>query len=105
MEDLKSFAFQNPSSVPMDSETHGGDDVGIFAIGPYSHLFHSVHEQSYIAHVMAYSACLGPYRNDKHCNSDNHSNAVDLVRIQKNKNFLLILTTVLIVLTNIKRYK
>ena len=62
-----SFSFQNPSSVPTDSETHGGDDVAIFAIGPYSHLFHSVHEQSYIAYVMAYSACLGPYKNDKHC--------------------------------------
>jgi alkaline phosphatase len=97
---VKSFAFQNPSSVPMDSETHGGDDVGIFAIGPYSHLFHSVHEQSYIAHVMAYSACLGPYRSDEHCNGY-HSNAMDLFRIQNNKNYLLILMAVLIVVTNI----
>lgn len=29
-----------------------------------SHLFHRVHEQAYVAHVMAYSACLGPYLHD-----------------------------------------
>lgn len=26
-----------------------------------SHLFHRVHEQNYVAHVMAYSSCIGPY--------------------------------------------
>lgn len=29
-----------------------------------SHLFHRVHEQSYVAHVMGYAACIGPYKND-----------------------------------------
>ena len=33
-------------------ETHGGDDVGIWAIGPWSHLIHGVHQQSYIAHLL-----------------------------------------------------
>ena len=70
----KSLSFKNPASVPRTKETHGGDDVGIFAIGPYAHLFHSVHEQSYIAHVMAYSGCLGPYKDDKHCSVKNNSN-------------------------------
>ena len=68
------FNFVNPSSVPgllwsnlvpgaEDSvdETHSGADVGIFAAGPYSHLFQSVHEETYIAHVIAYSACIGPF--------------------------------------------
>jgi hypothetical protein len=32
--------------------------------GPFSHLIHSVHEQNYIAYVMAYSACIGPYKGD-----------------------------------------
>ncbi|XP_075720226.1 intestinal-type alkaline phosphatase [Rhinoderma darwinii] len=49
------------AAVPLDSETHGGEDVAIFSKGPMAHLFHSVHEQSYIAHVMAYAACLPPY--------------------------------------------
>lgn len=49
------------ATVPLDSETHSIEDVAIFAKGPMSHLFHSVQEQSYIAHVMAYAACLKPY--------------------------------------------
>ena len=72
----KSFSFQNPVSAPLKSETHGGDDVGIFAVGPYAHLFHSVHEQSYIGHVMAYSGCLGPYKKDPHCVVKNSVNRI-----------------------------
>lgn len=48
-------------------ETHGGEDVAIFATGPMAHLFHRVHEQSYIAHVMAYASCVGT--NKEHCQS------------------------------------
>ena len=46
------------------SSKHGGDDVAIYARGPMAHLFHKVHEQTHIAYVMAYSACIGPYKND-----------------------------------------
>ncbi|XP_069583122.1 alkaline phosphatase-like [Ranitomeya imitator] len=49
------------SAVQLPSETHGGEDVAIMAKGPLAHLFHGIHEQSYIAHVMAYAACLEPY--------------------------------------------
>lgn len=28
-----------------------------------SHLFHGVHEQNYVAHVMAYAAKMGMYKN------------------------------------------
>ena len=63
----QSFSFQNPTAIPRKKEPHGGDDVGIFAIGPFAHLFHSVHEQSYIGYVMAYSACIGPYKDDEQC--------------------------------------
>jgi alkaline phosphatase len=47
--------------VPLDSETHGGEDVAVFARGPQAHLVHGVQEQSYIAHVMAFAGCLEPY--------------------------------------------
>ncbi|MGH0168220.1 UNVERIFIED_CONTAM: hypothetical protein FKN15_054088 [Acipenser sinensis] len=47
--------------VPLDSETHGGEDVAILAKGPMAHLFHGVQEQNYIAHVMAYAGCIEPY--------------------------------------------
>ncbi len=46
------------------SETHGGEDSPVFASGPMSGLFRSVHEQTHIAYVMSYSACIGPYAED-----------------------------------------
>lgn len=49
------------AAVPLDAETHGGEDVAIYAKGPMAHLFHGIKEQHYIAHVMAYAACLHPY--------------------------------------------
>ncbi|KAI4881341.1 hypothetical protein NFI96_001649 [Prochilodus magdalenae] len=53
--------YKQQSAVPLSSETHGGEDVAIFAKGPMSHLFHGVQEQSYIAHAMAYAGCIEPY--------------------------------------------
>uniref|UniRef100_A0AAR2K8P8 alkaline phosphatase n=1 Tax=Pygocentrus nattereri TaxID=42514 RepID=A0AAR2K8P8_PYGNA len=53
--------FSQQSAVPLSSETHGSEDVAIFAKGPMSHLFHGVQEQSYIAHAMAYAGCIDPY--------------------------------------------
>ncbi|XP_018418848.1 PREDICTED: alkaline phosphatase-like [Nanorana parkeri] len=54
--------YRQQTAVPLSSETHGGEDVAIMAKGPHAHLFHGIHEQSYIAHVMAYAACLEPYK-------------------------------------------
>ncbi|XP_051855582.1 intestinal-type alkaline phosphatase [Antechinus flavipes] len=56
-------SYKQQAAVPLDSETHGGEDVAIFARGPQAHLFHSVQEQTYVAHVMAFAACLEPYEN------------------------------------------
>ncbi|CAG0894800.1 unnamed protein product [Darwinula stevensoni] len=50
-----------------DTETHGGEDIAVFARGPWSHLFVGLHEQPYIAHVMAHAACIGPYPHGEHC--------------------------------------
>jgi alkaline phosphatase len=41
--------FHQAAAIAMDMETHGGDDVAIYARGPMSHLFQGVHEQHYIA--------------------------------------------------------
>ncbi|XP_017268792.1 intestinal-type alkaline phosphatase [Kryptolebias marmoratus] len=64
--------YLQQAPVPLDSETHGIEDVAIFAKGPMSHLFHGVQEQSYIAHVMAYAACIEPYEN---CALPDHAGA------------------------------
>ncbi|XP_041118911.1 intestinal-type alkaline phosphatase-like [Polyodon spathula] len=53
--------YLQQAAVPLDSETHGGEDVAILAKGPMAHLFHGVQEQNYIAHVMAYAGCIEPY--------------------------------------------
>uniref|UniRef100_A0A803XPZ8 Alkaline phosphatase n=1 Tax=Meleagris gallopavo TaxID=9103 RepID=A0A803XPZ8_MELGA len=57
------FSYMQQAAVPLSSETHGGEDVAILAKGPMAYLFHGVQEQNYIAHAMAYAACLEPYEN------------------------------------------
>ncbi len=44
--------------VPLPSETHGGDDVAIYAGGPWAHLFQGVMEQNVIFHIMAHASGL-----------------------------------------------
>jgi alkaline phosphatase len=53
--------YMYESAVHKSYETHGGEDVAIYASGPLAYLFDGTVEQSHIAHVMAYSACIGPY--------------------------------------------
>ncbi|XP_015990198.2 intestinal-type alkaline phosphatase-like [Rousettus aegyptiacus] len=53
--------YRQQAAVPVSSETHGGEDVAVFARGPQAHLVHGVQEQSFVAHVMAFAACLEPY--------------------------------------------
>ncbi|XP_067659108.1 alkaline phosphatase-like isoform X2 [Haliotis asinina] len=64
---LANVNYTSEAAVRHNIETHGGEDVGIYARGPMSHLFHGVHEQSYIAHVMMYASCVGPYVEDRQC--------------------------------------
>ncbi|XP_055380943.1 alkaline phosphatase [Condylostylus longicornis] len=53
----KNYKF--PTMVPLDSETHGGDDVPVYASGPFAHIFTGSYEQNYIPHGMAYASCIG----------------------------------------------
>lgn len=41
--------------VPMSSETHSGEDVALYARGPWAHLFGGTIEQNYIFHVMMHA--------------------------------------------------
>nr|CAD7578233.1 unnamed protein product [Timema californicum] len=56
-----SFHYHQQAAILSDEAHHGGGDVTVYATGPMAHLFHSVHEQHYVAHVIAYSARIGPY--------------------------------------------
>ncbi|XP_026477992.1 LOW QUALITY PROTEIN: alkaline phosphatase, tissue-nonspecific isozyme-like [Ctenocephalides felis] len=53
--------YQQQALVETDENTHGGNDVLVYAKGPFAHLFHSVHEQSYVAHAIGYATKIGPY--------------------------------------------
>ncbi|GBP86177.1 Membrane-bound alkaline phosphatase [Eumeta japonica] len=59
-EDLTHEEWRSHVDVPLDSETHGGDDVAVFARGPHHHLFTGLYEQSQLPHLMAYASCVGP---------------------------------------------
>ncbi|CAL8400465.1 unnamed protein product [Arctogadus glacialis] len=63
--DYQDNSYLAQAAVPLSSETHGGEDVAVFAKGPMAHLLHGVHEQNYIPHAMAYAACIG--QNRAHC--------------------------------------
>ncbi len=51
--DTESPTYRQASAVPLRSETHGGEDVPLYADGPCAYLFHGVLEQNVIFHVMA----------------------------------------------------
>ncbi|WP_323846264.1 alkaline phosphatase [Microbulbifer magnicolonia] len=51
--DTTSPGFHQEALVPLASESHGGEDVGIWASGPGAHLISGTHEQNYVFHVMA----------------------------------------------------
>ncbi|XP_035652715.1 alkaline phosphatase-like [Oncorhynchus keta] len=72
--DYQGTNYQAQSAVPLRMETHGGEDVAVFAKGPMAHLLHGVHEQNYIPHVMAYAACIG--QNRDHCMSSGRASSL-----------------------------
>lgn len=48
--------YMQQALVPRSSETHAGEDVAIYAKGPYAHLVDGTVEQNYIFHVMLHAA-------------------------------------------------
>jgi alkaline phosphatase len=56
MEEATAPDFIQQSLVPLASETHGGEDLGIYAIGPWAHLFQGTVEENYTFHVMDFAS-------------------------------------------------
>lgn len=52
--DTQSPGFHQEALVPTSSETHAGEDVAVYAIGPGAQLVTGTNEQSLIYHVMNY---------------------------------------------------
>lgn len=50
--DTTALDFLQEAAVPLSSETHAGEDVGVYANGPMAHLVHGSMEQNWVYHVM-----------------------------------------------------
>ncbi|MEL0641579.1 alkaline phosphatase [Pseudoalteromonas aliena] len=56
--DTTTPGFHQEALVPLGSETHAGEDVGVYAMGPGAHLVAGTNEQSFLFHVMDFAADL-----------------------------------------------
>jgi len=79
--DTSNKNYIQQSAVPKSSATHAGEDVMIFARGPMSHLYHGVHEQSYIPHVIRFASCVGS--NVESCAKDQQQKEIPTVTSQQ----------------------
>ncbi len=50
--------YHQEALIPLEAETHGGEDVPVFALGPASQLVYGVQEESYIFYVMRHALAL-----------------------------------------------
>lgn len=55
-EDATDIDYLQQALVPKSSETHAGEDVAVYAKGPFAHLFDGTIEQNVIFHVMHHAA-------------------------------------------------
>ena len=56
--DTGSTGFHQEALIPLGSETHAGEDIAIYGIGPGAHMVSGTNEQSVVFHVMNKSAKL-----------------------------------------------
>ncbi|TMS39927.1 hypothetical protein L596_006377 [Steinernema carpocapsae] len=56
--DFKDVEYVSPAAVPLKISTHSGEDVGIWAHGPYSRLFVGTMENTQVAYTIKYILCL-----------------------------------------------
>lgn len=56
--DTQTVGYHQEALVPLTAETHGGEDVAIYARGPGAPLISGVNEQNVIFHVMNHAAQL-----------------------------------------------
>uniref|UniRef100_A0A1B6M053 alkaline phosphatase n=1 Tax=Graphocephala atropunctata TaxID=36148 RepID=A0A1B6M053_9HEMI len=59
-DDFHNVSYRFPALVPHESETLSGEDVPVYASGPWARLLSGTYEQSYIPLAIAYAAQIGP---------------------------------------------
>lgn len=75
-QDTARHDYLQQAAVPLSKETHGADDVALFATGPMAHLFGGVREQNFVAHAVMFALCLGENRQNEDCASMGPNSAV-----------------------------
>jgi alkaline phosphatase len=78
---LTNHKVQYPATAPMKKDTHGGQDVGVWASGPQAHLFSGHYEQNTIPMIMAHILQVGPYAVDEKCAACSMSATIFLICI------------------------
>jgi len=89
------------AAVWLRSETHGGDDVGIYADGPGAYLFHGVVEQQYIFHVMDHALCLRDSKQEsctKHVTRGGHAQRTSTSSPGRSIQAAVLITSLLVLL-------
>ncbi|TMW47959.1 hypothetical protein DOY81_006960 [Sarcophaga bullata] len=67
-EQCAAHTSRHMATVPLKDESHGGEDVSVFALGPGSSLVRSVFKQNYLTFIISYAGCMGPAKNfDETC--------------------------------------
>ncbi|XP_036338898.1 alkaline phosphatase [Rhagoletis pomonella] len=61
-QDTTAWEYTQQAAINTDENLHGGSDVTIHAKGAMAYLFHGVHENSYVAHVISYALRIGRFR-------------------------------------------
>lgn len=72
-DDTNGKNYRFPATVPKNSESHGGEDVAVYARGPWAHIFTGNYEQNYIPIAEAYAAEIGPAASKKGSESNVNS--------------------------------
>lgn len=59
--DIYSWTYKQQTLVPLPYASHGGDDVGVYAIGPMSPIFHVTVDNTMIAQAMKFALGAEPF--------------------------------------------
>ncbi|UTW54198.1 alkaline phosphatase [Kordiimonas sp. SCSIO 12610] len=57
-ENVQDPRYLQQAAIPLGSETHGGEDVALFGIGPWAHLVRGTMEQNVVFHIMDHALNL-----------------------------------------------
>lgn len=62
-EPIFDWKYRQQTLVPLTFSTHGGDDVGVYANGPLSPIFHVTVDNTMIAQAMKFALGVSPFDN------------------------------------------